>query len=432
MKIRKEMDGEYKNIRILFFISGVFVLFYIYSMLHMEINSSGFMKRRVEYLQESLDNFAKLPTAANFDAHISKFVYWVVIGHLLGVQDAPTVIYYTEIIWWSLALFIIPILLYRLTEQKKLYLTIILPIITTIFAYPFTHYVSDDKWVYAWVVLIGLPMLMIIVRTNDFQKKRRWLLVLSLTCGIANSFRVWSGIACFIPAAFLVIKDAIYTWEREKKIHIIFLFLFIMGQVLFSQILVMLIGAGYNFLYGGNINLLRFRNQQISPFFQLYIGMGWGNSGITYGDASALKVIAESSLPANKALLREIILEIKQSGSKMVLMYLKKVGKSISMSGYYFTLPKYFYYIVCFIAEFGGWLLFKKKNKKYINGILQKEKKVIIIGIVCYLMSIIPAVVDIPRESTIQGASAVLVVGIMYIGIRCIQEYKKFIGKQVK
>ena len=205
-----------------------------------------------------------------------------------------------------------------------------------------------------------------------------------------------------------------------------------MGQVLFSQILVMLIGAGYNFLYGGNINLLRFRNQQISPFFQLYIGMGWGNSGITYGDASALKVIAESSLPANKALLREIILEIKQSGSKMVLMYLKKVGKSISMSGYYFTLPKYFYYIVCFIAEFGGWLLFKKKNKKYINGILQKEKKVIIIGIVCYLMSIIPAVVDIPRESTIQGASAVLVVGIMYIGIRCIQEYKKFIGKQVK
>ena len=224
MKIRKEMDGEYKNIRILFFISGVFVLFYIYSMLHMEINSSGFMKRRVEYLQESLDNFAKLPTAANFDAHISKFVYWVVIGHLLGVQDAPTVIYYTEIIWWSLALFIIPILLYRLTEQKKLYLTIILPIITTIFAYPFTHYVSDDKWVYAWVVLIGLPMLMIIVRTNDFQKKRRWLLVLSLTCGIANSFRVWSGIACFIPAAFLVIKDAIYTWEREKKFILFFCF----------------------------------------------------------------------------------------------------------------------------------------------------------------------------------------------------------------
>lgn len=432
MKIHNKMAGKYKNIYILFLISGVFVLFYIQSMLHLEINSSGFMERRVEYLQESLDNFAALPTAANFDAHISKFVYWVVIGHLLGIQDAPTVIYYTEIIWWSLALFIIPILLYRLTEQKKLYLTIVLPFITTIFAYPCTHYVSDDKWVYAWVILIGLPMLMIIVRTNEFQEKRKWLIMLSLICGIANSLRVWSGIACFIPATFIVIKDAIYTWKRDKKIHIIFSILFIMGQVLFSQILVMLIGAGYNFLYGGNINLLRFRNQQISPFFQLYIGMGWGNSGITYGDASALKVMAESNLSPNRALLKEIILTIKQNGSKMVSMYLKKAVRGVLMSGYYFTLPKYFYYIVGFIAQLSGWLFFSKKNKKNMFRILQMERRVIIIGIVCYLLSIIPAIIDIPKESTIQGASAVLVVGIMYIGIRCIQEYERFIGKQVK
>ena len=195
----------------------------------------------------------------------------------------------------------------------------------------------------------------------------------------------------------------------------------------------MLIGAGYNFLYGGNINLLRFRNQQISPLFQLYIGMGWGeDSGVIYEDASALKVIAESSLSANRALRKEIILTIKQNGSKTVLMYLKKAVRSVLMSGYYFTLPKYIYYIVGFIAQLSGWLFFSKKNKKNMFYILQMERKVIIIGIVCYLLSIIPAIIDIPRESTIQGASAVLVVGIMYIGIRCIQEYEKFIGKKVK
>lgn len=386
---------------------------YFLVMLNRPVDVSCLMPFRCKYLQLALEKFGPgIETAHLFDGHMSKFVYWALFGKLFNISESHMAIYVFELIMWYIAIVFFSIYVYKCFFSQKIKNFFICLFLSCLILLPSITFISDDKYMYAWSIVVGFPVLFSALKCSDMRERMRNVILLFFICGVADGMRIFASFPILLPSIALFLTCVFSFWKNERRIAIsvraLLVCLFL--KFLFTDLIPLSVGLFYNLFCGGNVRLAHFYNSSgwITPFHQLLISLGWNNStfGVVYSDDFALQF---DDIDSVKNSFFELI---KEHPFMFLLLIIKK-----GLYGFYISFSRIkIYFLLSLIL-----MVFFAVKRDLLNFIKNFPYKLVLT--VVYGLSLVPAVIDIPKEQTVIGATALVSLVIFYIIIYAIDKY---------
>lgn len=401
-----------------------------------DINTDWYMPARLDLMQRAIDDFGvfiSLPTSDPFCSYcVLSFVC-----HLLGITHAEVAFFYVQWCSFFLLIMFFPLVFYWLFD-KNLIVAFASVVLLALFGENILWlYFISQYWAFGWVVVIGFPLVMIILKATNQKSKRNLMVVTALVCGYANMNRALSALPVFIPLLYCVvmyfvgnIRDKFYKNVKNIGIDMLFVVCFVVCYVSFTKLIPWFIVFVYRLVNGMDFSSAV---PVFSPYHSLYIGLGWEQNpwGIFYKDICGAEC-AERINPDAVYMTKEYFEILKNEYWRLfaenpiffLVSYLKKFFVSIfyGIMGLFLRfqnkLEPILMVVACFfygMLHFGGKEFLKDLRNRWMCsfGVL------FVVGII---LSLLQCLVAVPCFSYATGTSALFLFGIIYV-VSCVFDF---------